>query len=420
VPRESVIMRYSIQQATEQQVQSVGATHIVLAPRSKIIFADLSEEQVLRLKALGCLVSNTQETKTEVTPPTPLIGEAIYTPKQLLDFSGLEEVRNLLRPPLHGEGMTIAILGTGIRELHELIAGRVVYSKNFTSSLMEDTFDHDTGVASLVLAVAPYCNIINLKVLDENGIGTDEEVVLALEECMRLHDENSPYRPVVINCSFGAEDTGDPNAAMRVACRETIKRGIWTAASAGNAGPSPSTITSPACEEDVGAVGSCSAEPFEISEFSSRGPTKENLPKPDVVYFGENIIMASSKSDTSTIAKSGTSFSLPLVAGMAILYCEGMTRYGKVEFKEISDDAQYPLIMYPAITPTELETLFPNICVKPQGIPTGRDNNYGYGLIWGALVKNAMIAAVGVPDLAAIFSPIITIALLSMIMKGIK
>ncbi|GAI87954.1 unnamed protein product, partial [marine sediment metagenome] len=315
------------------------------------------------------------------------VGEAIYTPQALIFAAGIEEVRGLLRPPLYGEGMAIAVIGTGIRETHMQISGHVVYSKNFTASKMEDTFDHDTGVASIILSVAPLCSLLDFKVLDENGEGTEEEVIFALEECMRLYDEDSPYRPCAINLSLGTTDIGDPNSPLRVACRAAgVERDIWIGASAGNQGPTSGTITSPACEPYVGAIGSCSIEPFEISDFSSRGPTKEGVQKPDTIFFGENIEMASSRSDTATIAKSGTSFSCPFVLGMAAMFYEGMTRYGKVQFMEVDEAGYYPKTIYPLITFEEIEAFYPSICVKPQGVPAGKDNAYGHGLIWGALV----------------------------------
>lgn len=415
-------MRYAIQKATIQQVRAVGGTAIREAPRTGIIFAELSDVGVTKLKALGCLVNSIGKTKAVITTPTPLVGEAIYTPQALIYAIGIEEVRGLLRPPLYGEGMVIAVIGTGIRSTHEQISGHVVYSENFTASKMEDTFDHDTGVASIILSVAPLCSLLDFKVLDENGEGTEEEVIFALEECMRLYDEGSPYRPCGINLSLGTTDTGDPSSPLRVACRAAaLERGIWVGASAGNGGPNPGTITSPACEKYVGAIGSCSIEPFEISAFSSRGPTKEGIQKPDTVFFGENIEMASSKSDIATIAKSGTSFSCPFVLGMAAMFYEGMTRYGKVQFIEADEDVgYYPAVIYPLITPEEIDAFYPSICIKPQGVPIRKDNAYGHGLIWGTLVKNTMLAAVGVPDITTILSPIVLMSMLVMIIKEIK
>ena len=46
---------------------------------------------------------------------------------------GIDQFRSLTTPELFGNGFNIAIIDTGIRESHELINGRVVYSKNFTS-----------------------------------------------------------------------------------------------------------------------------------------------------------------------------------------------------------------------------------------------------------------------------------------------
>ncbi|GAJ00244.1 unnamed protein product, partial [marine sediment metagenome] len=80
----------------------------------------------------------------------------------------------------------------------------------------------------------------------------------------------------------------------------------------------------------------------------------------------------------------------------------------------------YPEVIYPLVTFEEIETFYPSICIKPQGVPAGKDNAYGHGLIWGALVKRAIVAAVGVPDITAILSPIVLMSMLVMIIKEIK
>ncbi|GAI80043.1 unnamed protein product, partial [marine sediment metagenome] len=133
--------------------------------------------------------------------------------------------------------------------------GRVIYRKNYTSDPMQDGFDHDTGVCSIALTMAPLCNILNLKALDNKGVGTDEDVTLAIDDCISLHDTDPDIAPSVINLSLGAPDDANPDNPLRVASRAAIDRGIWVLASAGNSGPAPYSITCPACEQYVLAIG---------------------------------------------------------------------------------------------------------------------------------------------------------------------
>ncbi|GAI68807.1 unnamed protein product [marine sediment metagenome] len=82
-------MRYSIQKTTIKQVQAVGGKAIKEAPRTGIIFAELSDAGASKLKALGCLVNSIGKTKAVITTPAPLVGEAIYTPQALIYAAGI-------------------------------------------------------------------------------------------------------------------------------------------------------------------------------------------------------------------------------------------------------------------------------------------------------------------------------------------
>jgi serine protease AprX len=249
-----------------------------------------------------------------------------------------------------------------------------------------------------------------MKVLDADGNGTEEEAVLAVDDCISLHETQPEIAPLVINLSLGSPDDGNPNNILRVACRAAIELGILIAAAAGNSGPAPGTIMSPACERYVGAVGSARPEPFTISEFSSRGPTLEGLIKPDAVLFGENIQMASSESDTATTAKSGTSFAAPFGSGIILVCQEGIIR-----------QATYPKGVPEGFDPTAtrfftaeelIDKWAPRISVKPQGVALGKDNDYGCGLPVGDLVLSLLQPAI--IDVSALLSSVIVIGMLGM------
>ena len=180
------------------------------------------------------------------------------------------------------------------------------------------------------------------------------------------------------------------------------------------------TITSPACERYVGAVGSAKyileESSFVISSFSSRGPTLEGFTKPDVVMFGEDIIMASSESDTATIAKSGTSFSTPFISGSSILYQEGWMR-APVRYP-YSVWGYYPELQELPGIDTLIDRYLEQVSAKPQGAPSGKDNEYGYGIILGSLVAQALGAApaVGISDALSVLTPLLAIGMVGMMM----
>jgi len=254
-------MRYSITGATVEMVKNAGGNNIKEARSMGIIFATLTPEQADKLRSLGCQLNQVGEVKAAtmppiVSPPIPVAAAPVYSPEQVLEIVGLDDLRSLMTPALYGDGFNLAIIDSGIRETHEKISGRVVYSKNYTSDPMRDGLDHGTGVCSVALVVAPLCNILNLKVLNDKGEGTEEDVVLAIADCIDLHDTEPNIAPSVINLSLGAPDDGNPDDMLRVACQAAIEKGIWVVASAGNSGPGTQTITNPACERYVVAIGS--------------------------------------------------------------------------------------------------------------------------------------------------------------------
>lgn len=413
-------MRYSILNATLQQVQAVGAKDIVETKSAGIIFALLTDAQAQMLKEQGCVVSPISKVSTDViAPPIPIAAVPTYTASELIEIAGVEELRGVTDPPLYGEGMNLAIIGTGIRESHEQLHGRVTYCKNYTSDTMQDGFNHDTGVASIAVTVAPKCNILNLKVIGDSGEGTEEEVVLAIDDCISFIDDKPELAPNVINLSLGSIDDGNPNSALRVACRAAIKAGIMVFAACGNQGPNPGTITSPACERYVIAAGSAKyladQRTFIASEFSSRGPTLEGITKPDGTLFGEDIIMASSTSDTATVAKSGTSFACPFASCMGLLYLEGVNRRAqtRVQLGELPP-AQFYYIPADILVDQYLQ----RISIKPAGVAIGKDNIYGYGLPYGPLALQALQPVTGIDSVIASMLPLVVVLpMMGMIMK---
>ncbi len=413
-------MRYSIIGSTVEQVQSAGGREIKEARSTGILFARLEPDQVDQLRSLGAKVKPVSNVKPTVETPLPIHAEPVFTPADYLMLAELEEIRQLTDPPLYGDGQRLAIIDSGIRATHEAIGGRVIYAKNFTAGPDGDNFDHGTGVASAALVVAPKAGILDLKVLDDAGYGTEEEVVLGIEECIDLHDTNPDIAPSVINISLGSPDDGDPDNALRLACRAAIEKEIWVVAAAGNTGPEAQTVMLPASEQYVGAVGSVQYIPdeqtFVVSAFSGRGPTKEGLVKPDMVFFGENMIVASSASDTATAPKSGTSFAAPFAAAMPLLYFE--SREVWAEYDEEDFPGAYPRgAIGRTLTPQEfIDQFLGAMCIKPQGAPRTKDYDYGHGLPFGPLVKQALAPVPAIAGIVEIVTPIMMLGMMGMMM----
>ena len=413
--------RYSILNSTPEEVQDYGGKGIKDTRYSGIIFATMTEEKAKLLGDTGAVVAEVPSIKADtdtVAPPVPIVSVPKYTPAELIAITGLEDLRNVTDPPLYGAGINLAIIGTGMLETHEQLLERVVYRENFTTEAMEDRFDHDTGVASIALALAPECGILNMKVIDHNGDGSEESVVLAIEKCIALHEEQSSLAPSVLNLSLGTHDDGNRNTPMRVACRTAIAVGIWVFASSGNSGPYGGTIMSPACERYVFAVGSIMYLPdessFIVSDFSSRGPTYEGVVKPDAVLFGEDLVMASSANNTATTYKSGTSFTAPFAAGMAVLFLEGVARRAETLVRL----GQLESAMFYYVPASEvMDQHLSRICTKPADSSIVKSNVYGEGLPLGSLITQALQPVEGGETLMGVMPLLVVIPMMGMLMK---
>src|ERR1700688_154135 len=243
---------------------------------------------------------------------------------------------------LDGTGIGVAVIDSGIADHPDLYDAygnsRVVYSQSFVAgdSTTADTFGHGTHVAGLVggsglnsgnangyqanyAGMARNVNLINLRVLDQNGSGTDSQVIAAIEQAIALQ---STYNIRVINMSLGRpvfeSYTLDP---VDQAVEAAWKAGIVVVVAAGNNGrywPTNGfvTIGVPGNDPAVLTVGATMTENTisrgddKIASYSSKGPTAiDHIVKPDVVAPGNGIV--SLMSPNSTIATTNTSALVP-------------------------------------------------------------------------------------------------------------
>lgn len=415
--------RYSITCATPEQVNAVGAQNVKVLKRTGVIFAEMENHQVEVLKSQGCTVERIQKVGANVTMPQPRVGAELYTPQQLSQMAGFDDLRGITYPPLYGTGMNVAVIDTGVRETHEQVNGRVVFKKNYTTDVDEDGFDHGTGVASIIVAVAPQCNILDMKVMDSDGDSSTEEVIEAVEDCIELWDTHPEIAPVIINLSIGAEDPGNPNDPLRVACKAALENRIWVSAAAGNFGPAPMTIVTPACERYVMATGSIDPLDSTLSDFSSRGPTCEGLVKPDAVFFGENLKVASSQSDDAIVGKSGTSFSAPFSTGVSLLMIEGVARTGGARVIAPTVEGAAADVEAQISAEQLIDVCLGAMCVKPSGAPVSKDDEYGYGILTGSLVAQAISGTISVSqaiDLTTLVPLIMMVGVIGVMTEAVK
>ena len=219
-----------------------------------------------------------------------------------------------------GKGIGIAMIDSGV-SAHKDLSKRIVYEENFVagekSSNGEDTNGHGTFVAGVLAGdgnesnssnitrtfrgMASAAQIINLRVLDANGTGTDSQVIAAINRAIALKTQ---YNIRVINLSLGRpvmeSYRGDP---LDQAVNRAVDAGIVVVVAAGNYGRDNTfgtrgygLITSPGNHPrviTVGAMktlGTVAREDDQIASYSSKGPTIiDYIAKPDIVAPGNRV-----------------------------------------------------------------------------------------------------------------------------------
>ena len=210
-----------------------------------------------------------------------------------------------------GQGVTVAILDTGIHAAHPDLAGRVVHCEDLTAERgtvaeCADTFGHGTFMAGLVAGngassggqyqgTAPGANLVAIKAAGYDGSSDVSHILAGIQWAIAF---KNVYGIDVLNLSLGTDSAQDYRLSpLNLAVERAWMAGIVVVVSAGNTGPNGGTVMKPGDDPFVITVGSSSdmgttATGDDIlAGFSGRGPTRSNgISKPDVVAPGVHTI----------------------------------------------------------------------------------------------------------------------------------
>lgn len=245
-----------------------------------------------------------------------------------MTVTGLSSMTGTL--PYTGRGIAVAVLDSGLDEGAEfrdaLGNSRIVYRQHFVDSevLSQDPYGHGVHVAGIiggngalstgtnpngsqyswtyrVRGIAPDVKLLDMRVLNRYGKGTDSAVIAAIDRVIQL---KNTYNIRVINLSLGRPvvkpSADDP---LCQAVKKAWEAGIVVVVAAGNEGRNNlaktngyGTITSPGNSPyviTVGAMntkGTLSRGDDTLASYSSKGPTLfDRVVKPDLVAPGNAI-----------------------------------------------------------------------------------------------------------------------------------
>ena len=269
------------------------------------------------------------------TTPNYSISDNGYDLQNYLRYLNIGDVWQNYR----GDGVTVAVIDTGIDTDHPEFAGRISeYSYNATYdkivkdytaadggydwSLVEDVVGHGTAVTGVIAAamdgqgtvgIAPQVNIIVIKAeCDADGrFLRGSDLVFGLYYAIERDVD-------VVNMSFGGG--GDFSAPVRLG----VDSDILMVAAAGN--DSTSAPQQPASCDGVIGVGALEADGWNLASYSNFGENT-NLVAPGTVYT------AAAGGGYRTM--NGTSFASPIVAAaLALMKSNGEYKYSSNEVLE--------------------------------------------------------------------------------------
>jgi len=117
-----------------------------------------------------------------------------------------------------------------------------------------------------------------------------------------------------VNQNYNYKDMNGKTARISQAATMAANKGILVVSSAGNEGTKPwKYITAPADADKILTVGAVNNQGVKTG-FSSVGYTSDGRVKPDVATLGQNNVV---NTKTGFFQSNGTSFSAPIIAGMA-------------------------------------------------------------------------------------------------------
>ena len=255
-----------------------------------------------------------------------------------------------------GSGVTVAVVDTGLAnhqglfkdadgQPHSRLVGWVDMVDGRPSP--HDPNGHGTHVAGIIAnsqtssagewnSVSPGVQLAAVRVLNEQGYGTYEQVIQGIEWVIEHKDELNIR---VMNLSLIAQVQSpywaDPfNQAVMRAWAE----GITVVAAAGNSGPGPMTIGVPGNNPYVITVGAFTDNftPLDwdddyLTPFSAAGPTLDGFVKPDLLAPGAHIVSTmlpsafisrnhqANRNSAQYFSMAGTSQAAAVASGVAAL-----------------------------------------------------------------------------------------------------
>ena len=257
-----------------------------------------------------------------------------------------------------GEDINILIIDTGYSNHNDLVGAMIKEKcKSFvlTESIIDDFNGHSSHVSGIIgarnndfgmVGIAPKCNIITYKVLDQSGVGEYQAIYNALKGAINL-------KPDIISMSLGGPDD---DASIHRLIEDLYDMDIPIIAAAGNEGENG--VMYPGNYEEVITVGAFDKD-GKIANFSSVGD--------GVDFAAPGVQIYSTYLNNKFCIMNGTSQATPFFAGLVALL---LSKHRKQEKETGQNDCK---------TITQIREHLIKYA-DDKGI-VGKDKYFGYGVI---------------------------------------
>ncbi|MFF2351600.1 type VII secretion-associated serine protease mycosin [Kitasatospora sp. NPDC058115] len=277
-------------------------------------------------------------------------------------------------PVSRGEGVTVAVIDSGVLKDHQDLTGQVLAGTDLTGQNTDGTVDtsgHGTGMASLIaghghgagagiMGLAPEARILPIRVtLDADSLSDHSEIARAIRYAV-------DHGAKVVNMSIGGPSGVNPDE--RAAVKYALDKDVVLVASTGNDGDKGGAVEYPAAFPGVVAVGAVDRNGL-LWNRSSSGP------ETTLVAPGADVPRAGAKSTSAHGVANGTSDATAYVSATAALI--------RAKYPDLSA-GQVITRMIKSATPPADGSAVPN-------------NRYGYGVLSPAKALEANPAVDGGP-----------------------
>ncbi|KAB8330861.1 S8 family peptidase [Scytonema tolypothrichoides VB-61278] len=355
-PNKVVAVIVQLTHGAEGTTSAISALGGAVTAELRLINALAVSLPARQLPALAAL-----DTVRQVSLDAPLIDTAFAAPASIPTSSlavayndAIEATKLWNEAPayLRGDGVGVAIVDSGVNPQEDLYTpagqNRLVAAVSFQPGYNQTSFDHyghGNHTAGIVgssgrrssykyIGVAPYANLINVRVLDDNGVGSLSSLIQGLQWIFENH---KAYNIRVANISLSSSQPESYlDSPVSAAVEALWFEGIVVVVSAGNGGAS--ALYPPANDPFVITVGATddrgtkATSDDRMADFSAYGVTSDGHAKPDLVAPGTNIVSLIANQNSklmvdhpthmvgqSYFRMSGTSMAAPMVSGAIAL-----------------------------------------------------------------------------------------------------